>query len=958
MHDRMGILEKLRPQPRWKHTDPAVRAAAVYELAPEEVEPLLALARDDADARVRRAAVTRLDDATVLGEIAEADPDGDVRNEAVRGLAGVAMEAEDPEYARVAIAQLLAIGRMKEAALVARDGTTAPVRAEAVRLIDDPKALGSISRHARDGETRLLALVRLSDVKEIVAVALKSEHTDAAVAALERVDDREALGTIAQRGRSKVAARRARARLRALEDAERPASDPMAQMSAEDRERVLEVLRRAEELVTVAGPDEAAAALADVRLSWAELQADVEVDATLAQQVEAASDAAREAIAERRREREAEQDRMAVVAREQADRVVICVQTEELSGPDAANRAAELKVQWDGLPPMPSEYAASLNRRFQDALRAFEERERRRRLAEAAVHRLEALAGELEQLVGSDRPLDEVVRRWRGLRRDAEVLREHASANPEAGQRLEQCVAALEEKEQQHHAVQAQQELENLKRLQQVCRQVEILAAAEEISLKAGDRALRDIQRAFEGRVPLPSKKDGQEIQARLNAARTLIGPRVQELREVDDWQRWANLQVQEELCREMEALKGEENLDAASRRMRDLQGRWKRVALAPRAQGEAMWRRFKAAQDEVFERTSAHRAARHEERTANLVAKLALVERVEALAESRDWANTAKEIQALQAQWKSIGAVTPGQEKKVWERFRASCDHFFKRRHEDLKRRKDEWAANLAQKEELCEKAEAIRDSTEWAQAATEFRQLQARWKTIGPVRKSKSDHVWQRFRAACDHFFGRYKHRDQVDLLERAAPREAIIRELESFPVARDAESVGDGEAVGMYQLVQSARARWQQAPELPRQLQQELAVRYHDAIGRLIVADPEAFAGTDLDPEATRQRMEALIAKVEELLRPRGAKTASPSPTELLAQQLRERLATNTMGGGRGTEDNESRWRAAEQEVRGAQTQWARLGPVPPSVAGSMNERFQRACRRFYDERRRAS
>ena len=110
-------------------------------------------------------------------------------------------------------------------------------------------------------------------------------------------------------------------------------------------------------------------------------------------------------------------------------------------------------MQWDALPPMPSEYAASLNRRFQDACRAFEDRERRRMLAQAAAGRLETLATELEQLVASDQPLEEIVARWRGLRRDADVLREHAAANPAAAERLERAVATLEEKEHQHQQV-------------------------------------------------------------------------------------------------------------------------------------------------------------------------------------------------------------------------------------------------------------------------------------------------------------------------------------------------------------------------------------------------------------------------------------------------------------------------------------------------------------------------
>jgi Arc/MetJ-type ribon-helix-helix transcriptional regulator len=524
-----------------------------------------------------------------------------------------------------------------------REPARAPQVREAIAdLLDDQKALGSLSRHAPDASTRLRALARVTDEEELLKVALKSEHTDAAVAALERIDAADALTGISQRARNKVAARRARTKLRDREEPQLPPAESPS-MSSADRQRAVELVQRAEALVAMADPDEATAKLADVRLAWAEFQADVVADPALEQQFESASDAVREAIAERQQERVAEQQRAEALAREQADRIAICNEIENLSGDTAMDRIAELKVQWDGLPPMPSEYAASLTRRFQDACRAFEDRERRRMLAQAAAGRLETLATELEQLLASAQPLEEIVARWRGLRRDADVLREHVSANPEAGARLEQAIAAIEQKEHDHQQQRQKLEQDNLKRLQQVARQVETLAAAEQISLKAGDRALRDIRMAIDDRAPLPSKKDRQELQARLEAARAKLAPRVQELRDADEWQRWANLQVQEELCKEMEALKTEENLDTASRRMRELQGRWKQVALAPRAQGEAMWRRFKSAQDEVFARTSAHLAVQNEERAKNLAAKIALCERAEALADSTDWVKTGR---------------------------------------------------------------------------------------------------------------------------------------------------------------------------------------------------------------------------------------------------------------------------------------------------------------------------
>jgi hypothetical protein len=139
---------------------------------------------------------------------------------------------------------------------------------------------------------------------------------------------------------------------------------------------------------------------------------------------------------------------------------------------------------------------------------------------------------------------------------------------------------------------------------------------------------------------------------------------------------------------------------------VRDLQQRWREAADVPRAQGELLWRRFKAAHDEAWAKCESYFAEQAEARAANLAKKTALSERAEALAESTHWIQTAEEIKKLQAEWKTIGPVTRGQEKAVWERFRAACDRFFSRRHADLAERKVAWAENLAKKEALCVKA------------------------------------------------------------------------------------------------------------------------------------------------------------------------------------------------------------------------------------------------------------
>src|SRR5262249_37205512 len=183
----------------------------------------------------------------------------------------------------------------------------------------------------------------------------------------------------------------------------------------------------------------------------------------------------------------------------------------------------------------------------------------------------------------------------------------------------------------------------------------------------------------------------------------------------------------------------------------------WREVADVPRAQADLLWRRFKTAHDAVWPRCEAHFAAEAQARAENLARKTALCEQAESMADSTSWIQTADAIKGLQAEWKTIGPVSRGREKAVWDRFRAACDRFFTRRRDDLIARKTIWTENFAKKEALCVRAEELAQSTDWENAAAEIRRLQATWKTIGPVKKSRSEAVWQRFPGASDQFFAR---------------------------------------------------------------------------------------------------------------------------------------------------------------------------------------------------------
>ena len=440
----------------------------------------------------------------------------------------------------------------------------------------------------------------------------------------------------------------------------------------------------------------------------------------------------------------------------------------------------------------------------------------------------------------------------------------------------------------------------------------------------------------------MPGRKEREAAVERLRHARSAIFPRAQELREADEWTRWSNLPKQEELCREVEALGAETNLDRAAHKLRDLDERWKAVRQAPKEEGEALWRRFRAARDPIFARCQAHFAARSAEEGENLKKKVALCEQAEALSASTDWIKTADALKKLQAEWKLVGPVSRKKSQAIWTRFRTACDAFFTRRQEDLGKRKDEWTQNLAKKEELCAKAEALAQSTDWDAASAEIKRLQAEWKTIGAVRRNKSEAIWNRFRAAADAFFERYKKRDSLARAAQTADRENAVAELEALQAA--AEPPDDLAA-----QVVSILAKWRQGSSAGRDAERALNDRLSAARNAIVAAHPDRFRGTDLDPEANRVRMEKLVAKVEALVPAAAAVDSAQS----LAERLREALATNTIAG-RGEAEN--RVKAAIAEVEQAQAAWKRLGPVPGDAARELERRFEAAARRVLDQRKR--
>ena len=866
-----------------------MRAAAVRRLAAKEDQELLVeAARGDSHPQVRRAAVRKVVEPAIVVEVARSDEDSGVREAALDTLLDIALGANMIAAEQAAAA----LDHPRHLAALARDAAQAPIRADAVRRLSNDRALAALARGAQDPEVRREAVARVVDEGALLEIALKGDHKDAAVAAVERLEERESLESAASSARNKAAARRARA----IADTRWPPPAPAS-----------------------ASPPAAPGAVAD------DDQEAVRYDDLLSRHAE---------------------DLLQQASRV-ASRVALCEAVEALGDGDDPGRIDAALDAWAALPAPAGVEGESLQRRFANAVDSWRQRREawdakagRRARMEAASAELEAIA-EIADAAEVERRHAQARQAWTGLQSmegvDADVQERYARA-----------VARLESRQADGRRDVARREEEGRARIQSLCAQAERLALAPAPSLKECERTLREARAALDAPAGAV-KKDREALMSRLRAARASLYTRVHELRETEDWKRWANLGVQEDLCREAEALVQENDLPKAARLLRDLDERWKQASQAPKAQADPLWQRFRTARAQMRSRCAVHFAEVRATRAESVRRKEALIAEAESLAVSTDWARTAERLRAMQGEWRSTGPGTRAKSDELWARFRAAGGRFFTRQKDDRTRRRSERAKSLEQKQALCAQAEALAEATDWDRAAADMRRIQAEWRSAGAVPKDKSDALSLRFRQAADRFFERYKNREALENTARVSEREAMCAALEALAVIEPGPDREPADSIA--ERVRAAQAAWKAAPAVQGSQAGSLQTRYTQAVASVVEAWPDAFKGTDLDAAANRARLEALCGLVEGMARD-DAKPASPaaSPAAMLAERWREALAANTMGA---RPDDSAIKRERKEKVEAARAAWSRVGPVGSSDRERLDARFREACRRALGE-----
>lgn len=158
---------------------------------------------------------------------------------------------------------------------------------------------------------------------------------------------------------------------------------------------------------------------------------------------------------------------------------------------------------------------------------------------------------------------------------------------------------------------------------------------------------------------------------------------------------------------------------------LQKLHEQWKEYGPVAKEKREEIWDRFKAATSVINKKYQAHFEGLKAQQEENLEKKKVLCEKLEEIAEreiknTADWNQLSKEIESLQAEWRTIGFATKKENQKIYDRFRAACDKFFERKREHYTTIKDSMTANLEKKQAIIEQAEALKSSTEWKRQRT----------------------------------------------------------------------------------------------------------------------------------------------------------------------------------------------------------------------------------------------
>lgn len=409
------------------------------------------------------------------------------------------------------------------------------------------------------------------------------------------------------------------------------------------------------------------------------------------------------------------------------------------------------------------------------------------------------------------------------------------------------AMAVIKEKRQKAFLEQEDLKQENLKKKEAIIEKIKTMATTPE-EANTNFQEFKVLQQEWKTIKPVPAEKVNElwrNYQLYVEQYYDLLNLN----REAREYDFKKNLEKKTQLCEAAEKLADESDVISAFHQLQDLHQEYRETGPVEKELREQVWQRFKAASTVINKRHQQHFEEIRAEEEENLVKKTALCEKIEDIVKQErkntsDWDSQSKEIIALQQEWKTIGFTPQKMNTKIFERFRAACDEFFTKKGEYFKELKEKYAENAKRKQELVEKAQALKDSTDWKKTSDKLIALQKEWKTIGMVPKRLGDQLWEDFLAACNHFF---EARNAVHADERNEERENLAKKNE---IIEKLKQLAEGAVGNLQEEMRKLTDEFNSIGHVPFKEKDKMFKEYHETLDKLYKT---------LNIKASRRRMD---------------------------------------------------------------------------------------------------
>ena len=298
------------------------------------------------------------------------------------------------------------------------------------------------------------------------------------------------------------------------------------------------------------------------------------------------------------------------------------------------------------------------------------------------------------------------------------------------------------------------------------------------------------------------------------------------------------------------------------------LQQEWKAIGAVPPEKSSETWRNYQLYVEQFYDLLNLNREAREYDFKKNLEAKTKLCEEAEKLADEHDVVNAFHQLQDLHEQYREIGPVAKDIREDIWTRFKNASTVINKKHQDHFEKLRANEEENLAKKTALCEKTEAVakednKSAADWEKHSKEIIAIQQEWKTIGFAPKKSNEEIFQRFRKACDDFFGRkaeYFKEVRARLYENAEKKKALVAKAQELANSTDWKATSD-------KLIQLQK-EWKTVGTAPRKISDQLWNDFLTACNHFFDARNAAHASVHDEERDNLQKKRDIIELLKKI------------------------------------------------------------------------------------------